>query len=478
MVSHLVFYQLGLVALVWLFLMLSGLWPSEPAAARLMPPKPLRPRCKPSKKPQPFPGLTRKPCCAACKQAIEAPKLQPSPPPPPTIASTRGRRRHVDTSQHFCPAPDCRYGGWLGLGNITSNGHPSGGPWRQLYCSKCRGYFLETHGTPCHGKRVAPDLLVWAVGALAEGLGIRAVARVFEVDPNTVLQWLVEVAEQLQAFSQYFLHDVRVTQVQLDELFALLSAVRTGEVSEAEAIQCLSPSPHWVWTAIDPESKLLLGLDVGERTLAMAQCVVHQVAEVLAPGCMPLFLTDGFKEYTTALLTHYGHWVQPSRRQATGPAPKPRWLPLPGLLYAQVIKTVRRRRLVRVSHRVVFGTLEAVQQVLAACGWQINTAFVERLNLSLRQHVAAIGRRVSTLCKGEEGLHQQLALYHVYYNFCLPHASLRQALPQPLPTHGTGSAKRWQPRTPAMAAGLTDHGWTLREVLLFRVPPWPQPAGG
>jgi IS1 family transposase len=478
MVSPLVFYQLGLVALVWLFLMLSGLWPSEPAAARLMPPKPLRPRCKPSKKPKPFPGLTRKPCCAACKQAIEAPKLQPSPPPPPTIASTRGRRRHVDTSQHFCPAPDCRYGGWLGLGNITSNGHPSGGPWRQLYCSKCRGYFLETHGTPFHGKRVAPDLLVWAVGALAEGLGIRAVARVFEVDPNTVLQWLVEVAEQLQAFSQYFLHDVRVTQVQLDELFALLSAVRTGEVSEAEAIQCLSPSPHWVWTAIDPESKLLLVLDVGERTLAMAQCVVHQVAEVLAPGCMPLFLTDGFKEYTTALLTHYGHWVQPSRRQATGPAPKPRWLPLPGLLYAQVIKTVRRRRLVRVSHRVVFGTLEAVQQVLAACGWPINTAFVERLNLSLRQHVAAIGRRVSTLCKGEEGLHQQLALYHVYYNFCLPHASLRQALPQPLPTHGTGSAKRWQPRTPAMAAGLTDHGWTLREVLLFRVPPWPQPAGG
>ena len=478
MVSHLVFYQLGLVALVWVFLMLSGLWPSEPAAARLMPPKPLRPRCKPSKKPKPFPGLTRKPCCAACKQAIEAPKLQPSPPPPPMIASTRGRRRHVDTSQHFCPAPDCRYGGWLGLGNITSNGHPSGGPWRQLYCSKCRGYFLETHGTPFHGKRVAPDLLVWAVGALAEGLGIRAVARVFEVDPNTVLQWLVEVAEQLQAFSQYFLHDVRVTQVQLDELFALLSAVRTGEVSEAEAIQCLSPSPHWVWTAIDPESKLLLVLDVGERTLAMAQCVVHQVAEVLAPGCMPLFLTDGFKEYTTALLTHYGHWVQPSRRQATGPAPKPRWLPLPGLLYAQVIKTVRRRRLVRVSHRVVFGTLEAVQQVLAACGWQINTAFVERLNLSLRQHVAAIGRRVSTLCKGEEGLHQQLALYHVYYNFCLPHASLRQALPQPLPTHGTGSAKRWQPRTPAMAAGLTDHGWTLREVLLSACRRGPSQRGG
>ena len=245
-------------------------------------------------------------------------------------------------------------------------------------------------------------------------------------------------------------------------------------MSTEEAIQRLSRSPQWVWTAIDPQSKLLLAIAVGPRTRAMAQHFVHQVVQVLAPGCVPLFLTDGFKEYLTALLTHFGHWVHPERRQATGRAPKPRWMPLPHLLYAQVIKTVRRRRLVRVRHRVVFGTLAAVQQVLAACGWQINTAFVERLNLNLRQHVAAIGRRVSTLCKGEDGLGQQLALYHCYYNFCLPHASLRQPLPQPEPTNGTGAAKVWRPCTPAMAAGLTDHVWSLQEVLLYRVPPGPQ----
>jgi hypothetical protein len=99
-----------------------------------------------------------------------------------------------------------------------------------------------------------------------------------------------------------------------------------------------------------------------------------------------------------------------------------------------------------------------------------------RLTLTIRQHVAAVGRRVATLCKGENGVRQQLVLYHVYYNFCLPHASLCLPLPQPEPTHGSGSAKRWQPQTPAMAAGLTDHVWTLRAVLLFRVPPWPQPA--
>jgi IS1 family transposase len=363
----------------------------------------------------------------------------------------------------------------VGWGNLRANGHPNSGPWRQLLCVVCHGYFLETLGTLFHGKRASVELIVRVIACLAEGLGIRGTARVFEVDPNTVLQWLVAAAEQLRAFSQHFLHDVRVRQVQLDELFALLSAVKEGEVSEAEAIERLERSPQWVWVAMDPESKLLLAIDIGNRTLAMAQRLVHQVVQVLAPDCVPLFLTDGFKDYLTALLTHYGQWVQLPRRQDKGPAPKPRWMPLPQLLYAQVVKTVRRRRLVRVRHRVVFGTLEAVQQGLAACGWQINTSFVERLNLTIRQHVAAIGRRVSTLCKGEEGLRQQLALYHTYYNFCLPHASLRQALPQPEATHGTGSAKQWGPCTPAMSVGLTDRVWTLREVLLYRVPPRPQP---
>ena len=464
-----------LFGLLWLCIMLYHAWPSDCLAGDQRTSTPAKSPRKRSRDPKPFPGLTRKPHCAACEQVAQEPAAPPPPAPPPPITSNRGRPRQVDTSQHFCPHPDCAYQGWVGRGNLSANGHPSSGPWRQLHCTACKGYFLETHGTPLHDKRVSPDLLVWAVGALAEGLGIRAVARVFEVDPNTVLAWLIDAADHLKALSQYFLHDVRLTQVQLDELYALLSAVKDGEVREAEAMRRLSRSPHWVWVAIDPVTKLLLAIDVGARTLAMAQGFVHQVVQVLAPDCVPLFLTDGFRQYTTALLTHFGQWVQPERRQAKGPLPKPRWMPLPQLLYAQVIKVTRQRRLIRVSHRVVFGTKAAVDQVLVACGWQINTAFIERVNLSIRQHVAAVGRRVMTLCKSQDGLRQQLALYHTYYNFCLPHASLRQPLPQPEPTNGSGSAKRWRPRTPAMAAGLTDHVWTLREVLLFRVPPWPQP---
>ena len=139
-----------------------------------------------------------------------------------------------------------------------------------------------------------------------------------------------------------------------------------------------------------------------------------------------------------------------------------------------MVQSYRRRRLVGVTHRVVCGTRLAMEQMLARWGWTINTAFVERLNLDLRQRVAAIGRRVNTLCQGETGLRDQLALFQVYHNFVLPHASLRQRLLLPEATNGRGSAKIWRPCTPAMAAGLTDHVWSLKAVLLYRVPPWPQ----
>ena len=333
---------------------------------------------------------------------------------------------------------------------------------------------METHGTIFHGKQAEVELIVRVLACLAEGLGIRATARVFEVAPNTVLHWLVEAAEHLRNFSAYFLCNVHVRQLQLDELYAILRDVKTGALSDDEAIQRLERSPYWVWTAMDPQSKLLLVIAVGTRTLEMAQRMVHQVVQVLAPDSVPLCLTDGLKDYGTALLTHFGSWVQPQRRRATGAMPKPRWMPLPQLLYAQVVKWYRRRRLVGVKYRVVFGTMERVQQVLSACGRKINTAFVERLNLDIRQRVAAVGRRVNTLCQGEDGLRDQLVVFQTYHNLVLPHASLRQALVEPILPHGTGSARVWRPCTPAMAAGVMDHVWSLKEVLLYRVPPWQQ----
>ena len=124
--------------------------------------------------------------------------------------------------------------------------------------------------------------------------------------------------------------------------------------------------------------------------------------------------------------------------------------------------------------RVIFGARAEINRILACHGWQINTAFVERLNLTLRQHIAAIARRAITLAKTELGLEHQLHLFQAYYNFCLPHASLRQALLSGQHTSRQRATKRRRDTTPAMAAGLTDHFWSLRELLLFRVPPWRQ----
>jgi transposase-like protein len=238
MVHDLLFHTLLLFGILGLSMSLIWVWRQRHAATSHATTRAMR--RAPGHKP--FLGLTRKPSCATCEDRAQE-QVKASPTAPSPMVTIRGCPRTVDTQHHFCPSPHCAYYGWVGFGNVRANGHPSGGRWRQLQCVACGTYFLETHGTPLHGKRIAPERVVWAVSALAEGLGIRAVARVFEVDPNTVLGWLVEAADHLQTFSRHFLHDVQVTQVQLDELFALLSAVKDGEVTETEAIQRLSPFP-------------------------------------------------------------------------------------------------------------------------------------------------------------------------------------------------------------------------------------------
>ncbi len=181
MVPTLFFYQLMLIALLWLCLMLHWVWPSDSVPDHPTPP--LRQR---RREPKPFAGLTTKPHCDGCAHASD-PHPQPPSAPPPRIVPTRGRRREIDTSRHFCPNADCAYRGWVGWGNLRANGHPNGGPWRQLLCVACHRYFLETLGTLFHGKRASVELIVRVIACLAEGLGIRGTARVFEVDPNN--QW-------------------------------------------------------------------------------------------------------------------------------------------------------------------------------------------------------------------------------------------------------------------------------------------------
>jgi hypothetical protein len=191
MIPPLFFYQLALLGLLWLCVMLHLAWPSRgPMSSRWLVEHEtsVKSRRKRSQEPKSFVGLLHKPPCTLCEHEAAHP---PSPPPmrPDPMPPTHRRPRAVDTSRHFCPHATCDYRGWVGLGNLRANGHPSGGQWRQFHCTACKGYFPEHHGTLFHGKRVSVDLIVHVIACLAEGLGIRGRKRNKNSDQVNVLRF-------------------------------------------------------------------------------------------------------------------------------------------------------------------------------------------------------------------------------------------------------------------------------------------------
>ena len=178
---------------------------------------------------------------------------------------------------------------------------------------------------------------------------------------------------------------------------------------------------------MDPVCKLILAVDVGDRTLATAQRLVHQVTRVLTPTCAPLFLTDGFREYVTALVTHDGRWLHPERRQGAGRWPKPRWMPQPGPLYAQVVKSLPASAHHGVTHRVVFGARDhrvAPGQAGVEDQFRLYRAPESGFPSACGRHRSA-GEHVVQTRSGTASAAG--ALFHTYHNFVLPHA-----LPVPL----------------------------------------------
>jgi hypothetical protein len=148
MVSNLIFSNLLLISLLWLCFLLHVLWPYGRPSACSTPATPTPPRRKRAQEPKPFAGLLHQPLCEACARAVDPrPKTLSS--PPPVLTFTKGRKRTIDPQHHFCPDQECSYYGWTGRGNIRSNGHPGGKPWRQFQCVSCDGYFQQPMAHPC-----------------------------------------------------------------------------------------------------------------------------------------------------------------------------------------------------------------------------------------------------------------------------------------------------------------------------------------
>jgi len=211
-------------------------------------------------------------------------------------------------------------------------------------------------------------------------------------------------------------------------------------------------------------SKILPAFVVGKRTKANAYKLVEKIHRI-TDGVIPFFTSDELKHYKDALLRVYGiPEDMPKGPRKRGRPKKPRLRPPPGLKYAQVVKHRRKGRVVSISTKVIFGKQEEIETLLKASpvSKSVNTSFIERNNLTLRQYSRRLGRKTNGFSKDISKLEAQLYLSLGYYHFVKEHFGLRQ--------ESTENSKKWLQRTPAMAAGITDHIWSTRELLIYRVP--------
>ena len=225
----------------------------------------------------------------------------------------------------------------------------------------------------------------------------------------------------------------------------------------------------WLWLAIDPCTKILPVPELGPRTQHMAHMVLHSLRQILVPGCLPLFTSDGLNLYFYAITAHFGQWLQLSCRGRN----VRRWQVEPSLIYGQVKKSYRQRKLARVTPVMRLGTEPALKAALQGLGFsgRLNTAFIERVNLTVRHGVSALARRTWATSQQAPQLLAHVQWWRAYYHFVRPHASLRVALMQTRERGGKRLAQRYRQRTPAMAAGRTSRRWTAREVLSCPLPP-------
>jgi transposase-like protein len=287
--------------------------------------------------------------------------------------------------------------------------------------------------------------------AIAEGLSVRAAARVFQLSETTVRSWLTRAGLHSRSLHDRLMRSLHLTHLQLDELRLKLR----GQLDAG-----------WLWVACDARTKLIPAFALGARTQALAHQLVHEMVQRLAPGCVPVFSSDGLALYFYALTAHFGAWVQQANTQ------RRTWAVDLRFLYAQVIKKYRRKHIVEVRHQVCLGTPETFHAAVRAAGFtgRIQTAFIERLNLTIRRSTASLARRSWSTAHSLGELALQFDWWRAYYHFARPQAALRQSLDR-LPARRT--RQRYRSRAPAQAAGLTHYRWTVLEVLISPAAPMP-----
>jgi hypothetical protein len=310
-------------------------------------------------------------------------------------------------------------------------------------CSLCGKTFSQRAGTLFFRCRTPPEEIVLVLTLVAHGCPIAAVEAAFRLQARTVRRWVQAAGEQCERLHRQEVERERpLGQVQADEL----RVKAQGQIL-------------WLAMALAVPARLWLGAVVSaERNRALIVALAQRVRACLLAAPL-LVCVDGLAAYVAAF--------RKSLRTAvsTGKRGQPRMVPWEDVVFGQVIKRCEGRRMVEVVRRIVWGTAQQAEQLLVStqAGGVLNTAYIERLNATFRARLAVLCRRTRGLCRRKEWLQAASYLIGTVYNFCTEHASL------------TMDGER---RTPAMAAGITDHCWSVAELLWYRIPPppWKPPA--
>lgn len=313
-------------------------------------------------------------------------------------------------------------------------------PEARYRCHTCRRTFTRSYGTPFYGLKTDPNSVTLILTLLSFGCPIPAIVMAFQVDERTLAAWLSKAGEHAKRVQEH-----QVCQAQLD----------LGQV-QADELWCRTQrGVVWLATAMSVTSRLLLwGKVASERSEEMIGEVVQHVHRAARLQSPILWATDGFGAWKTQIRQVFRTPVHNGRRG------RPRLLEWAELHIVQVVKRTYGERIER---RLAFGDLfEALHRIEVTQGkpGTVNTAFIERLNATLRTWLPALTRRSRHAGSDQRRLEHHFFLTLAAYNFVRPHRSLRMKVDG-----------RWIERTPGMTAGLTEHPWTLEQLLRFRVPP-------
>jgi IS1 family transposase len=372
-----------------------------------------------------------------------------------------------------CPNPDGSHSRLMDRGNMSASSTSLTQSGKRRICrgSACEQPFSETRDTVFFGLRSPEEKVMMALKMLLVTVALSDIGFVLGVTEETVLEWLRRAAPKAHEIHTHWLRDLPITHGQLDERWHCMRRTQALQAGpDGESTDGSEDGRQWVWSSVAPEFRLLLAVLVGPRTFDRALQLIQMTAAVIWGS--PCFCSDGFSCYLSALLEVY-HTLKIFPRPGKPGRPKhPVKEPHPERVYGPVLKTKQPGRLQALVYRVRCGA-----QRLEALGLSISTSVLERLNLPLRQALVPLVRKRGSCCKDRVQMRRRVVFLQAFYNFARPHRSLRMPLPDQAP-QATGLIQpTWHHRTPGMAAGLTDHVWTFRELLSAKFEPLHSQSG-